>query len=712
MIPGKGLRMRTSRELRTIVTSALVTLALLLGASTAHAQVEVILDGSGNATGILNLPVTDENTQRTTIYNVDFVVDDVYGVYGADLVFDFPDDETILVAVASVNMALTDSVPLPERVGSSGSDQFFIGNTFEDPGFIAAAGGEFYVTPDPPERPDADTWSPCDRNEQSSGQQECIASVATISLNELVMWANFTETGGPPPTLPEISLMPTALSPAVLEGENPADQQVSVGNSGEGTLDYTITDDQTWLSLSSSGGMVAPGSSDLVTVSYVTSALGQGIHQATITVTDPSASNDPQTIDVTLLVTELPAIALSETMLMPQAVLGSDPLPNSFTVTNSGGLLLFYDVSVDVPWMFVNPVSGQSAGEADTIDVVYDTTDLLEGVFNGTITVSDPDAANNPQTIDVVLTIAAGTLGDTGIQLRNKVNTIPDLTFDPAGTYTKPGYDLILPQTGIAGNSLAHNGGSHTFTTSESTVTYGNWTFEIRSTCAANEDPCLVQTDNGAPWALRTVDSAAAAGTAVMVFTASGAQAFNLLAGGDPDFHFEEEDEFGTAKFVIREPSTVITNMGGSNATRIENLDIDGQLYDVDFIVSTAMDLYGDFSSPTFPFVGTSNIEEANEAILAALNGNPAVETAGPNASDTYSFGQDKELLLDQIVLLVQGTYISSWQEGAGSAVWDESTTYADFTIVPVPEPGTAAGSTAALCALGLIRLAARRRRR
>ena len=135
------------------------------------------------------------------------------------------------------------------------------------------------------------------------------------------------------------------------------------------------------------------------------------------------------------------------------------------------------------------------------------------------------------------------------------VNTIPDLTFDPAGTYTKPGFDLFLPKSGITGNSLSHNGGSHTFTTLQSTVTYGNWTFEIRSTCAANGDPCLVQTNSGAPWALRNVDPAA--GTAVMVFTASGAQEFNDLAGGDPAFHFQEEDDFGTAKFIIPEPSAV-----------------------------------------------------------------------------------------------------------------------------------------------------------
>jgi hypothetical protein len=408
------------------------------------------------------------------------------------------------------------------------------------------------VTPDPPERPDADTWSPCDRNEQSSGQQECIASVATISLNELVTWANFTETGGPPPTLPEISLMPTALSPAVLEGENAADQQVSVGNSGEGTLDYTITVDQTWLSLSSSSGMVAPGPPDLVTVSYATSALAQGVHHATITVSDSSASNDPQTIDVTLLVTELPAIALSETMLMPQAMLGSDALPDSFTVTNSGGLLLFYDVSVDVPWMSVNPVSGQSVGEPDTIDVVYNSSQVPEGVSNGTITVTDPSAANNPQAIEVVLTVtAASGLGTTEARHTAEVNTIPGINIVRAGSYTKPAFPLVLPQSSISGNTLLHDGGSFSFSSSETltTYTYGDWAFELRSTCAANGDLCLVTTTNGTPWALRNVDLVA--NTAEMVFTDTGAEAFNDLNGSSI---FEAEETFANVT-LIPEPS-------------------------------------------------------------------------------------------------------------------------------------------------------------
>ena len=84
------------------------------------------------------------------------------------------------------------------------------------------------------------------------------------------------------------------------------------------------------------------------------------------------------------------------------------------------------------------------------------------------------------------------------------------------------------------------------------TYTYGDWTFEIRSTCAANNDPCLVTTDNGAeaPWALRDVDHSA--GTARMVFTDTGAQAFNDLNG--PSI-FQTEETFADVEF-IPEPST------------------------------------------------------------------------------------------------------------------------------------------------------------
>ena len=44
----------------------------------------------------------------------------------------------------------------------------------------------------------------------------------------------------------------------------------------------------------------------------------------------------------------------------------------------------------------------------DTITVNYSTNDLLEGSYNAVITISDPLSTNNPQTVDVTLTLTDG----------------------------------------------------------------------------------------------------------------------------------------------------------------------------------------------------------------------------------------------------------------------------------------------------------------
>jgi hypothetical protein len=56
-------------------------------------------------------------------------------------------------------------------------------------------------------------------------------------------------------------------------------------------------------------------------------------------------------------------------------------------------------------WLSCIPEVGQSTGEHDPIDVVYATDELLCGFYSGTITISDPDADNDPQVIAVDLTV-------------------------------------------------------------------------------------------------------------------------------------------------------------------------------------------------------------------------------------------------------------------------------------------------------------------
>ncbi|MDX2176126.1 MAG: S8 family serine peptidase [Candidatus Sumerlaeia bacterium] len=98
---------------------------------------------------------------------------------------------------------------------------------------------------------------------------------------------------------PVIALNKTTLAPVGTESSGPGNDTFTVRNSGAGTLSYTVSDNQTWLSVSPTSG-TSTGEEDTVTVTYSTSGLTPGSYNATITVTASGASNSPQTIAVSL----------------------------------------------------------------------------------------------------------------------------------------------------------------------------------------------------------------------------------------------------------------------------------------------------------------------------------------------------------------------------------------------------------------------------
>ena len=112
-------------------------------------------------------------------------------------------------------------------------------------------------------------------------------------------------------TQPGISLSPSPLSSSCFEGSDASDQSFDVWNSGGGTLSYSISDNAAWLSCTPTSG-TSTGEQDTITVTYATSSLLSGSYSATITISDPAASNSPQTIPVALTVTTLsPNILIS-----------------------------------------------------------------------------------------------------------------------------------------------------------------------------------------------------------------------------------------------------------------------------------------------------------------------------------------------------------------------------------------------------------------
>ena len=101
---------------------------------------------------------------------------------------------------------------------------------------------------------------------------------------------------------PTIGYSPSSFGFTATEGgSNPATQTLRIWNSGGGTLDWVLSDDADWLSLSTASGSSA-GETDEVIASVDISGMSAGSYIATITISASGATNTPQTVPVNLTV--------------------------------------------------------------------------------------------------------------------------------------------------------------------------------------------------------------------------------------------------------------------------------------------------------------------------------------------------------------------------------------------------------------------------
>jgi hypothetical protein len=103
----------------------------------------------------------------------------------------------------------------------------------------------------------------------------------------------------------------------------------------------------------------------------------------------------------------LPVISLSPAQLNYAAdASGNATGAQSFLVSNSGGGTLNWTISPDQTWITAGPLSGS---DSDYVTVSVDPSGKTAGTYNGTITVSDPNAVNSPQIVNVQLEVYSAT---------------------------------------------------------------------------------------------------------------------------------------------------------------------------------------------------------------------------------------------------------------------------------------------------------------
>lgn len=242
----------------------------------------------------------------------------------------------------------------------------------------------------------------------SPGSYAAVITVADPAASNTPQTVNVSLLVEAPPT---IELNPTSLSFSGTQGGvNPPGQSITLTNGGGLTLNYAVSDNAPWLQLNPASGVLAGGAATSLVAGVDLVGLAAGAYTATVTVSDPAASNSPQSVAVTLTVSPPGAtINLSPPSISFAGTIGGpNPAAQTLTVTNVGttGSTLAYAVADDAAWLAFSPAGGAlTSGASDALALTADITGLAAGTYAAMISVSDATATNSPQTAGVTLVV-------------------------------------------------------------------------------------------------------------------------------------------------------------------------------------------------------------------------------------------------------------------------------------------------------------------
>jgi|GEM_PF-2181607 len=302
-----------------------------------------------------------------------------------------------------------------------------------------------------------------------------------------------------PPGTPGIGHTPEALSPACVQGQNPAEQTLFVWNSaaGGGILKFVVAADVPWITLSPTAE-TSSGSMKAIKVNYFVSTLAAGQYTGNITISAPTQpAVAPKVVPVTLTIsaTTSPVIGRTPASLSTGCEQNQNPANQSFEIWNAGGGTLNFTITETADWIAsVSPVSGALTGSThQTVTVTYAAAGKTPGTYSTQISIADPAANPAAQTVTVTLTVTQPaappppTLNQPG---PDKDVVEPDHRFSWYPVSGATGYKLWVARNGT---DVVHNE-EHPSTTLSVPVILPSFGKYVWKVCAKNG------TDNWGAW--------------------------------------------------------------------------------------------------------------------------------------------------------------------------------------------------------------------
>jgi hypothetical protein len=154
----------------------------------------------------------------------------------------------------------------------------------------------------------------------------------------------------------------------------------NIDNTGSDAANWTVGDNRDWISAEPLAGSITT-ETDQVNVTINRSGQTAGNYSGAVTVTSGSGVDD---VVITMTVPVSQTLAVSHTKLIFRTHL-TDLF---FYITNAGQETLTWNITENLDWLTLSPLTGTSTTENDTVFASADRTGMEPGDYSGNITIS------------------------------------------------------------------------------------------------------------------------------------------------------------------------------------------------------------------------------------------------------------------------------------------------------------------------------------
>ncbi|RKY05892.1 MAG: hypothetical protein DRP56_08405 [Planctomycetota bacterium] len=226
--------------------------------------------------------------------------------------------------------------------------------------------------------------------------------------------------------------------------ENPSPYAITLNNFGLADLNWMASSNVNWLDVNPNTGSINYEQTASVDIVTDVSGLTAGEYQGQITFSDLQAINNPQVVDVNLIIIG-PSLGISQTDYSFTASKQTlNPEPQILTISNltEGGTLL-WSITPDCNWINIEPATGAVMTGSMDVMLDIDQDNIEYGNHSCQLTVKAANAANSPQTVTVNLDVLPS---EFGLSQTSFSFTSESMSNPPASqvlAISNTGYDML-----------------------------------------------------------------------------------------------------------------------------------------------------------------------------------------------------------------------------------------------------------------------------